>query len=136
MSQKIKLSMYKLYDHTKTYHPLKRKKIKFHKLKFVINGNVCDLSKAIKTLKEGGSDILSKRYSINKSEFARQNNWSNEEEIINWLDSINIKIKRINSFQFLLKNKVYSFNSVVIFANKKRLELGLSPFYIEGITEY
>ena len=121
-TQKVKLIMYKSYNHIKTYHPLKRKKIKLHKFKFVPNVAV--------------NGILSRRYCITATEPDKFNKWSNEEEIISWLASVNIKVKRISSLQFILENKIYSFNYIVIFANKKRLELGLKPFYIEGITEY
>ncbi|MDR2723888.1 MAG: hypothetical protein LBB25_01610 [Holosporaceae bacterium] len=135
-SQKIKLLMYKSYNHAKTYHPLKRKKIKLHKLKFVPDIVSRDSIRNVKSSEMIENNVLSKRYSVNRDRLSKQNNWSSKEEIINWLTSIDIKIKRINTFQFLLKNKIYSFNYIAIFANKKRLELGLSPFYIEGITEY
>ncbi|MDR0581036.1 MAG: hypothetical protein LBG04_02905 [Holosporaceae bacterium] len=124
-SQKIKLSMYKSYNHVKTYHPLKRKKIKLHKFKFVSD-----------IIHHDSSEIATTRRRVGRDRFHEQNNWSSAEELINWLTSVGIKIKRINSFQFLLKNKVYSFNYIALFANKKRLELGLTPFYIDGVTEY
>jgi hypothetical protein len=135
-SQKIKLSMYKSYNHIKTYHPLKRKKIKLHKFKFVSDITRHDLSETAITLKTIGNNALSERYDIYRSKLHKQNNWSSTEEIIDWLESVDIKVKRINSFQFLLRNKIHSFNYIVLFANKKRLELGLTPFYIDGITEY
>ncbi|MDR2646480.1 MAG: hypothetical protein LBC04_04935 [Holosporaceae bacterium] len=133
-SQKIKLSMYKSYNHVKTYHPLKRKKIKLHKFKFVSDITRHDLSKVAATLKTISDNALSQRYRRDK--LHKQSNWSSTEEIIDWLASVDIKVKRMNSFQFLLRNKIYSFNYIALFANKKRLELGLAPFYIDGITEY
>jgi hypothetical protein len=108
----------------KTYHPLKRKKIKLHKFKFVSD-----------IISRNLSEIATTRRRIGKDGFYEQNNWSSAEEIMDWLASVGIKIKRINSFQFLLKNKAYSFNYIVLIANKKRLELGLTPFYIDGVTE-
>jgi hypothetical protein len=124
-SQKIKLSMYKSYNYVKTYHPLKRKKIQLHKFKFVPD-----------IIRRNLSEIATTRRRIGKDGFYKQDNWSSAEEIMNWLASVGIRIKRINSFQFLLINKVCSFNYIVLIANKKRLELGLTPFYIEGVTEY
>jgi hypothetical protein len=130
--------MYKSYNYVKTYHPLKRKKIKLHKFKCVSGVNHSDSPEDIKILKiEGkGNSILSKRYCTNTGKTEKSGRWSNQEEIINWLASVDVKVKRINAFQFLLENRICKFNYIAIFANKKRLELGLSPFYIEGITEY
>jgi predicted transcriptional regulator len=118
------------------HHLLKRKKIKLHKIKFVSNIVNHDLLKTIKLLETTGDPILSRRYRSNVGNSNKGNNWSSEGEIINWLASIGIKIKRVNSLCFILKNRACSFNHIVIFANKKRVELGLSPFYIEGITEF
>jgi hypothetical protein len=131
-SQKVKLLAYKTRDSMKTYRPLKRKKIKLHKLKFIQNAFERDLNSAIKTLDKIGDPILSKRYCAAKF----SDNWSGEEEIINWLASINIKIKRLGASKFLLEDKICSLSRLVVFTNKKRSELGLSPFYVEGITEH
>ncbi|MDR0556161.1 MAG: hypothetical protein LBG20_04140 [Holosporaceae bacterium] len=131
--QKVKLTGYKSYDFAKVYHPLKRKKVKLNRLKFVPNTIYPSIHRAIKILEETGTPILSQRY---RSIGSGEGQWSNEENIVNWLISTGTEIKRINTVHFMLKNKICSFNYVVIFANKKRLEMGLKPFYVEGITEY
>jgi hypothetical protein len=128
-SQKVKLLIYKSCGHIKTYHPLKKKKIKLHRLKFI--RDTTDY-----TFQMSKYDILSKRYCARGGKSDKDHVWNKEEEVINWLISINVKIKRLTELQFLLENKICSLNHVLVFANKRRVELGLSPFYVEGITEY
>jgi hypothetical protein len=135
-SQRAKLSIHKSCSRIKIYHPLKRKKIKLHRLKFVQDVVIYDFSALVKTLKTDGCDILSKRYCTSNGPSSKNDIWSSEEDVINWLVSVNVEIKRITAFQFLLENKICSLNHVLVFANKKRVELGLNPFYMEGITEY
>jgi hypothetical protein len=175
----------------KNYHPLKRKKIKLHKFKFVSNLIEYKINQTIKGVELQNDVILSKRYGLksrdtictlkrhmsnsaleesdrlvgkpDKSDryskcnehsnhnsynsYNSHNNpdkpddsktkggWSSKKEIMDWLASINIEVKQIHSVKFLLADKICTFGSIVILANKKRKELGLSPFYIEGITE-
>ncbi|MDR0968095.1 MAG: hypothetical protein LBL99_00475 [Holosporaceae bacterium] len=120
LTQKVKLSVYKAPDRVKIYRPLKRRKINIHKIKIISN----EFSRY--AFKVSGNPIP----------LEKAKNWSCEEEVINWLASLDICVKRLNASKFLLKNKVCSLNYIALFANRKRVELGLSPFYLEGVTEY
>ncbi|MDR2158125.1 MAG: hypothetical protein LBO02_02295 [Holosporaceae bacterium] len=133
---KAKLYMYKSHSRVKTYYPLKRKKIKINRLKLIQNIITDDIRKAITFLEELGNPILSKKYVVDKEAAPLKNNGRNENEIIDWLRSENIEIKRIAKSRFILKNKICSFNNILVFANRKRVELGLKPFYWDGIDEY
>lgn len=126
---KTRLYTFKAQNFTKSYHPLKQKKIKLHKLKFVNNTEIY------------------KEYSKNRNNFynnlKRQKcntsyceNWSTIDEVVKWLISIGIQIKRTSMNTFILENKVCFLNSVIVFANKKRTEAGLVPFYIAELTEF
>jgi hypothetical protein len=131
-SQKIKLSTYKSYAHLKTHYLLKKRKIKLHRLKFVSDIKLENISKIITEIDCQDTQILPQKYVLRKNPY---NDWKNEKEIIDWLESVGIVVKRASFSRFLIKNRIFSLNSLLIFANKKRLELGLSPFYLEGVTE-
>ncbi|MDR1561049.1 MAG: hypothetical protein LBS23_01695 [Holosporaceae bacterium] len=135
---KIKLSTYKSYNLAKFYHPLKNKEIKTHKLKFV--RNIYDFKKlcnAKKTFYKYNS-IATKIYcsDVAEAEQDQQAIWTNEIEVVDWLTSIGVAVKRIAAKRYILKNRICFINHVLVFANRKRIELGLKPFYIEGITEF
>ncbi|MDR2781378.1 MAG: hypothetical protein LBB21_02880 [Holosporaceae bacterium] len=125
---------HKSYKHTRIYHPLKKRKINLNKIQFAFDVSIENLQKAIKTLETSDTPVLSKRYFVTSG--VKKSNWSHEKEIIDWLISVNIDVARLDSDKFLIKNKVYSFNMVLILANKKRRELGFRPFYVDGITEH
>ncbi|MDR1236432.1 MAG: hypothetical protein LBJ96_05515 [Holosporaceae bacterium] len=132
--KKTKLVTHKSYSCTKAYHPLKRKKVKLHKLKFASDDSIIDLQKAIKILETTGNPIVSKRYGTVYSK--KRGEWSSESEVIDWLIFIKTNIKKINAKEFFLNDRVCTFGEIVVFANKKRREMGAKPFYVEGITEY
>ena len=62
--------------------------------------------------------------------------WVDENTVITWLISVGIEIKQISSTQYFLKNRICLFNNVLIFANRKRVEMGLTPFYVSSILKF
>jgi hypothetical protein len=60
---------------------------------------------------------------------------SNENGVIIWLKSVGMKIRRLSSQKYFFNNKIYSVSELLLFANRKRSEKNLSPFYIRGLTE-
>ncbi|MDR1551739.1 MAG: hypothetical protein LBS14_03620 [Holosporaceae bacterium] len=139
-SQKVKLLVYKSCDFVKDRHLLRRKKIKLHRFKFVPSTTRCGVAEAIKILDEKGTPILSKKYQIadynSATSAVTKGRWSHEEEIVAWLTSIEVEIKRIGRFHFALDGRICFFSNVVTFANRRRSEMGLEPFYVHGITEF
>jgi hypothetical protein len=73
LSQKVKLSVHKAPDRVKIYRPLKRRKIKLHKIKIINN----------KLAKEFSRDE-------GRATSPMRNEWSDELTMINWLASLNI----------------------------------------------
>ncbi len=128
--RKTKLCVLKSHACIKTYHPLKNKRVKLHRLKFVCNQDIdVSLQK-----RRGGNEIFSKRFKVlsGKPELT----WSTESEVVEWLNSVNIPVKRLPSGCYIIDEKMLNINAMLLFANKKRAERGLPAFYIEGITEY
>lgn len=62
--------------------------------------------------------------------------WTTELEVVEWLRSIGVSVKRLPSGFYVVDEKVFNINALLLFANRKRAECGVPPFYIEGITEY
>jgi hypothetical protein len=134
-SPKSKLPEYKSYACTKTYHPLKKRNVKPGLLKFA--ANTIDDSRPVSARPSDRRRILSRRYHASAVAGSTEKNiWNNEEEIMYWLKSVGIEIKRLTGPQFLVQNKVCSLNKLLLIANRKRAEFGLSPFYVEDLTEY
>jgi hypothetical protein len=137
--RKVRLSTSKSRIFAKTFHPLKQKKIKLHKLKFVSESEY--YANVIKeeqpTIKNTGN-VLSIRYTTApiKTNKLEKQIWSTEFDIINWLLTIGVKIKRISSQKYFLKDRICFLNNVLVFANRKRIEMGLEPFYLENLTEF
>lgn len=95
----------------KKYRPLKnRKKRKTHSLKYISKHQII--------------------YAFGTKE------WSSREQIIHWLYSIGIEVKSTSSGEYLVKNKIYTFYHLLMLANKKRIEMNLSTFILDGLTEY
>jgi hypothetical protein len=143
-NRKSILTISKAGDFVKTYHPLKRKKIKSHRLRFVPDvicmpnchsmGNATTDDTAANKAVE--PDILSRKYTVTPFyKHKKQNMWSTEDDVIDWLLSIGVHVKRVSLQRYVLMNRACFLNSVVVFANRKRIEMGLEPFYFRGITE-
>ena len=114
----------------KTYHPLKNRKVKLHRLKFVCDNELGSFfSQDIKY-----REFLSKRFKVKSGKVEQF--WTTEEKVVNWLRSIGIQIRRIPSGLYVINDKVYNMNAMLLFANKQRATRGLPPFYMEGLTEY
>ena len=139
--EKLHLSTLRNQKFIKTYHPLKQKKVKLRKLKFV--SGTAEVS-AINSHSEiepeekwsNSSSVLSKKYRVMPLDYSSSTEWADENTVITWLISIGVDIKQISSTQYFLKNRVCLFNNVLIFANRKRVEMGLKPFYISSILEF
>lgn len=139
--EKLHLSTLRNQKFIKTYHPLKQKKVKLCKLKFVsgtakvsaINSHP-DIEPEEKW--SNSSNVLSKKYRIMPLDNSSSTEWADENTVVTWLISIGVDIKQISSTQYFLKNRVCLFNNVLIFANRKRVEMGLKPFYISSILEF
>ena len=79
-------------------------------------------------------EILSRRYSsILSKELIRE--FSNESAIINWLSGEGIKVKKLDLQKYLIKNKELTLVQLLIFANKKRVKIGLNPLYLEELGQ-
>ena len=141
---KEKLRLYTLRNQKfiKTYHPLKQKKVKLRKLKFVSGtAAVGDFDSYSEVGREekgcNSSNILSKKYRVMPLlDHSSSTEWADENTVVTWLISIGVDIKQISPTQYFLKNRVCLFNNVLIFANRKRVEMGLKPFYISSILEF
>lgn len=140
---KEKLRLYTLRNQKfiKTYHPLKQKKVKLRKLKFIAGTAAVDnLDFHSEVGEEKGSssssNMLSKKCRIMPLDRSSSTEWANENTVMTWLISVGVDIKQISSTQYFLKNRVCLFNNVLIFANRKRVEMGLKPFYISSILEF
>lgn len=131
--RRVPLSIFKSHNFVKSYHPLKQKKIKLHRLKFVHESYLYAevLEKTEKIKKKGD-----KKFSITmQTKTDIRTSWSTEHDIIEWLLSIGVQIKKTSTKKYILKNRICFLNNVLVFANKKRIEIGLEPFYLSGLTE-
>ncbi|MDR2681977.1 MAG: hypothetical protein LBB29_02935 [Holosporaceae bacterium] len=45
-------------------------------------------------------------------------------------------IKHLSAEKYFLMGRECFINHVLVFANRKRVDMGLPPFYVEGLTEY
>lgn len=154
ISTKDKLIILKSYDCAKDYRPLKNKKIKLHKLRFIKNSpENCDSIDSIKNVrKKSAAKRAEKKQQYQSSKKNKPveeviesvkceesfESWSNESSVMQWLKSIKVPIKKVstrNKSLYLIQNRICSFYSLIIFANKIRVSKGLEPFYVDGITE-
>lgn len=140
--EKLRLYTHRNQKFIKTYHPLKQKTVKLRKLKFVSGTaavNNIESYSGIETEGKGSNsnNVLSKRYNnIMAIDHSSSTEWADENTVVTWLISVGIEIKQISSSQYFLKNRICLFNNVLIFANRKRVEMGLTPFYIRSILEF
>ena len=78
--------------------------------------------------------IVSKRYSsILVKKIKRE--WVHEIKVINWLEEIGIKVKQLSSESYSVNNRLCTFTQLLVFANRKRVNMGLNPFCVAGKTE-
>jgi hypothetical protein len=129
--KKVSLSFSKSYSCAKTYHPLKHKSVKMNKIRFVEPrpNKICHNSPK--------AQLLLRKYKISPIPAPTLNTiWSRNIEIINWLLSVGIFVKRLSEEKYFLMGRECAMNHVLVFANKKRVDMGLPPFYVEGLTEY
>jgi hypothetical protein len=83
------------------------------------------------------ADILSKRYVAIPFKLSGENQlWVSEADVIEWLHQIGIPVKRLPNRLYVLIGKVCLFSHVLIFANRKRVDIGQRPFYVDGLTEF
>ncbi|MDR1362293.1 MAG: hypothetical protein LBJ16_03695 [Holosporaceae bacterium] len=81
--------------------------------------------------------ILSRRYAAAPLQLSRDNQlWATEAEIIEWLLLSGIFIERLSDRLYALEGKTCTLSHVLVFANRKRLDMGQRPFYLDGITEF
>ncbi|GHU12469.1 hypothetical protein FACS189449_06170 [Alphaproteobacteria bacterium] len=129
--KKSRLLFSKSYHFAKSYHPLKHQKIKLNKINFIKPADEYENEDK----KE--SQILTRRYKAFPLPSPTKNTiWTSENKILEWLVSIGVQIKRTSTNKYFLTGRLCAMNHVLVFANKKRIDLGLPPFYVEGLTEF
>ncbi|MDR2794150.1 MAG: hypothetical protein LBB12_00020 [Holosporaceae bacterium] len=129
--KKTNLSFSKSYSCAKTYHPLKHKSVKVNKIRFVAPKPKKTKPNSQKT------KLLLRKYKIFSIPPPTLNTiWVQKVEIINWLLSVGIFVKRLAEEKYFLMGRECAINHILVFANKKRVDMGLPPFYVEGLTEY
>ena len=138
-NSKIRLSIFKSCDSVKFFHPLKQKKIKLHRLRFISNEYYNpEFMDKVKTgtvslvINIPPSEYVIRPQNTNIDRYS----WSTETDIVEWLRSIGVQVKKISSQKYMLKDRICLINNVLVFANKKRIETGLEPFYLDEYTEF
>ncbi|MDR1375373.1 MAG: hypothetical protein LBJ45_00980 [Holosporaceae bacterium] len=132
---KIKLSTRKAYNYTKVYHPLKNKEVRLHRLKFVKFFCYAGIHSKNDAFSPEPASRLRKMPRPHHKVVSPKK-WSTEDDVLNWLASIGIEVKRGAGDSYVVRNKVYSINYIMVLANRKRIESGLEPFYVYGVTEF
>ncbi|GHU24634.1 hypothetical protein FACS189472_17620 [Alphaproteobacteria bacterium] len=129
--KKSRLLFSKSYHFAKSYHPLKGQKVKLNKINFIRPRDInCNDNK-------NDNQVLTKRYKpFPLPPPTKSSIWTDESKVLEWLISIGVQIKRISTKEYFLTDRLCSINHVLVFANKKRIDLGLPPFYMEGLTEF
>ncbi len=132
--KRLRLYVFRSQKFIKTYHPLKQRNVKLHKLRFTSKGEEAAVSffEKIKNKKNALAVTSEKQTIISLNNM----NPVNENVVIKWLTSVGIEIKQISSTKYLLKDRICFFKNVLILANKTRVEMGLPPFYIDNISEF
>jgi len=138
-NEKIRISTFKSGDTIKSYHPLKQKKIKLHRLNFISN-KYYNPGFAGEDQKCGVDFVINahKKKYMSASSNAESDKylWSTEADVVEWLLSVGVQIKKISSQKYILKDRICFISSVLVHANKKRRETGLEPFYLSEYTEF
>lgn len=134
--EKIRLYAFRNTKFVKTYHPLKQKKVQMKKIKTV--GNVFNKDGEVGTYfnrePSGTYNVLSRKYVPMVFDDARCEE-SKKEEVLEWLASVGVVVEVLTPTTYVLMNRVCLFSSVLVFANRKRREMGLSPFRIVDFSE-
>ncbi|MDR3151454.1 MAG: hypothetical protein LBT67_01205 [Holosporaceae bacterium] len=82
-------------------------------------------------------DILSRRYvAVPFSLSVKNHLWVSEVDVVEWLLQIGVQVKRLPNQLYVLMGKVCLPSHVIIFANRKRVDMGQRPFYVDGLTEF
>ena len=97
------------------YHPLKQKYVNPKRLHFIDNTTAL---RSPKLWDRGKTD-----------------KYVTEKTVISWMLSVGIKVKKISKDRYLVDNRVKNFTSIIMMANKKRVDLKLTPFLVEGILD-
>lgn len=127
---KIKLCTLRVRDHVKTVHPLTNRRVKLRKLKFAED---VALDTSLFIHPEIRSTTFTKRFRVlsGKKRFF----WTTECRVVDWLNSIGIRVKRLPHGLYIIDGKRYNLSSVVVIANKQRVLKSLPLFYLEELTE-
>lgn len=131
-SRKIKktvLFTYHSCNYSKTYHPLKRKKINSDKIKTIADA-------PLKLIMRKGV-MYSKRYiaDIGNSGLDYEDITGQENTLVQWLNSTGEDVKHLSGTQYVFSGKKCSISYLLIVANKKRISMNLKPFFINWISE-
>lgn len=131
-SQKIKKKVLLTYhncNYSKTYHPLKRKKINRNKIKTIADA-------PLKLILRKNA-ILSKKYvaDIENSGLDYEDITENESILIQWLNDNGETAACLREGKYVINGKTCSISYLLIIANKKRAQMKLKPFFIDWISE-
>lgn len=131
-SQKIKkkvLFTYYSCNYSKTYHPLKRKKINRNKIKTIADAPLKLISRK--------NAIRSKKYiaDIANSGIDYEDITGKEDLLVQWLNDNGESASWLGGKKYILNGKECSASYLLIIANKKRIQMKLKPFFINWISE-
>lgn len=127
--RKTVLLTYHSSEYKSTYHPLKHRRVKTEKIKYIF-----DIPwKMISNKKQS----LTRRYvaDIANSEFGFEDITGNEYVMLDWLKSIGIGVEEIQPKLYAIDGCRCSFGYVLLFANKQRIERKLKPFFVSWLCE-
>jgi hypothetical protein len=128
---KTKLTLQKSRNFTRSRYLLKP--TRFKQLGAKIGNEVVDG----KLFCSEETSILSKRYTAVPFKSYMENQvWVSEADVIEWLLQIGVPVKRLSNRLYVLMGKLCLSSHVLIFANRKRIDMGQQPFYVEGLTEF
>lgn len=132
-SQKIKKKVLFTYyncNYSKTYHPLKRKKINRNKIKTIADAPLRLISRK--------NAIRSKKYvaDIVNSGLDYEDITGRENLLVQWLNDNGETASQLRKNKYILNGKECSASYLLIIANKKRIQMKLKPFFINWIAEH
>lgn len=135
--------LYETHNFCKKQYFVKNKKDFFPRLKFLADIEIERMvdsilqTKDIKISKKTQSPaIFITKRQIYEDETSIKDDYVDFSEVVKWLHSAGIDVKKVGNDNFYVKNHVLSRNRLLIFANKKRLESGINPFHVNQITKY
>jgi hypothetical protein len=134
--RKTILYISKSNNFVKSHHLLKKKRIKLHKLKIIASDD-CIVKIDYDKGKFQSSEVLHKKLAKKTDCKAKKyTNLSSESSIIEWMLSIGIRIERMPGERYFFRNRICFLNTILVFANRKRIKMGLEPFYLSEFMEY